>query len=128
MNLNRKLLTNALKATTELARDSASEIFRFSDNRLRYEMWLQPNSDTAFLAIDSEEPVQACPMIEYSFRCTDIEVGISAYSSEGDEVAVRFYDNEISQAGLRLKMTWISDGYWYIWANANTKPYAGNGG
>jgi len=90
MKYNRKSLAIALNATTEFQLDFDNEIFRFSDSRLRYEIYLQPNSDTAFLAIDPTEPIQGCPMLEYSFRCTEILVGTSHYCSEGNEVAIRF--------------------------------------
>jgi len=128
MNHDRESLATALNATTELSPESDTEILRFNDSRLRYEMHLQPNSGTAFLAIDPTEPIQGCPMLEFSFRCTDILIGTSAYCEKGDEIAIRFYDDDVSAAGQRLTMTWIPDGYWYIWANANAKPYSENGG
>ena len=124
MNHDQKSLATALNATAELQPEYDTEIFRFSDSRLRYEMHLQPNSGTALLAIDPTEPIQGCPMLEFSFRCSDILIGTSDYSTMGDEIAIRFYDGSVSQAGQRLTMTWIPAGYWYIWANANTKPYA----
>ena len=62
-------------------------------------------------------------MLEFSFRCTDILVG-SAYSDTEDEVVIRFYEGDVSTGGLRLTLTWIPIGYWYIWANANSQPYA----
>ena len=128
MNHDPESLATALNATTELQPEFDTQIFRFSDSRLRYEMHLQPNSGTALLAVDPTKPIQACPMLEFSFRCTDILIGTSAYSEMDNEIAIHFYDGSVSQAGQRLTMTWISDGYWYIWANANTKPYAGNVG
>ncbi len=128
MNHDRESLATALNATTEFLREFDTEIFRFNDSRLRYEMHLQPNSGTALLAVDPTEPIQGCPMLEFSFRCTDILIGASAYCTEGNEIAIRFYDGDVCQAGQRLTMTWVPDGYWYIWANANAKPYSENGG
>ena len=128
MKHDRESLANALNATTETLSEFDTEIFRFSDSRLRYEMHLHPNSGTALLAADPAEPIQGCPMLEFSFRCTDILVGSSAYSDTEDEVAIRFYEGDVSTAGLRLTLTWIPIGYWYTWANANTQPYAKSGG
>ncbi len=67
-------------------------------------------------------------MLEFSFRCTEIRIGKSAYDVDGNEIAVRFYEDENSPDGQRLIMTWIPEGYWYIWANANTNPFLENGG
>ena len=128
MKHDRESLANALNATTETLSEFDTEIFRFSDSRLRYEMHLQPNSGTALLAADPAEPIQGCPMLEFSFRCTDILVGSSAYSDTEDEVAIRFYEGDVSAVGLRLTLTWIPIGYWYTWINANTQPYAKSGG
>ena len=85
MKHDRESLAYALNATTETLSEFDTEIFRFSDSRLRYEMHLQPNSGTALLAADPAEPIQGCPMLEFSFRCTDILVGSSAYSDTEDE-------------------------------------------
>ena len=128
MNHDRQLLTDALNAKSELLSEFETEIFRFKDSRLRYEMHLQPKSETGLLAIDPKEPIQGCPMLEFSFRCTDILIGTSDYCEEGNEVAIQFYEGSVSQFGLRLTMTWIPEGYWYIWANANTQPYSGIAG
>ena len=127
MNYLPQALTTALHATPDLSADDNS-VFQFADTRLRYELHIQPLNDTALLAIDPETPIQACPMLEYSFRCTDIVIGKSAYSVESDDVAIRFYEGSATQEGLRLAMTWIPTGYWYIWANANSLPFAQNVG
>lgn len=119
-------LESALDATIELLPEYDTEIFRFHDSRVRYEIHLQPRTATAFIAMDPTEPIQACPMLEFSFRCSDIVIGKSAYSADGNDVAIRFYDGDVSDAGLRLTMTWIPEGYWYILANANDKPYSEN--
>ena len=71
MKHDRESLTNALNATTETLSEFDTEIFRFSDSRLRYEIHLQSNSGTALLAADPAEPIQGCPMLEFSFRCTE---------------------------------------------------------
>jgi len=59
-------------------------------------------------------------MLEYGFPCSDIIVGDSAY---GNELAIRFYDGAVSNAGLRLTMTAKPDGDWYIWVNAVERPH-----
>jgi hypothetical protein len=126
MNHDPEALRVALSATIEIPAADDPEcndaIFRFEDSRLRYELHLQPDSGTALLAADPAEPIQACPMFEFSFRCTDIVIGKSAYCMDSKEVAIEFYEGDVSQAGLRLTMYWIPDGYWYIWANANSRP------
>ena len=122
MNYVPQAVATALNANADLSADD-NAVFQFADVRLRYELHLQPLNDTAFLAIDPETPIQGCPMLEYSFRCTDIVIGKSAYSVESDEIAIRFYEGSMSQTGLRLTMTWIPAGYWYVWANANSAPY-----
>ena len=118
-------LATSLGANLELENgsdpDHNREIYRFSDNRLKYELWITPSQETAILAIDPTEPIQGCPMLEFSFKCSDVEIGTSAYSE--NEVAIRFYDGGISNSMMRLTMTWIPSGYWYIWANANSTPY-----
>ena len=124
MNHSTELLADALKATVELQPEIDAEFFRFRDSRLQYELHLHLSTKTAFLAIDPTEPMQGCPMLEFSFRCTDIQIGTSAYCTDGTDIAIRFYENETSQKELRLTMTWVPIGHWYVWANANSKPYA----
>lgn len=123
MNHDPDAIAAALNASIELLPEFDTEIFCFGDSRLRYEMHLQVNSGTAILAFDPTTPIQGCPMLEFSFRCTDILIGTSAYCRDSKEVAIEFYEGDVSPAGLRLTMTWIPDGYWYVWANANTKPH-----
>lgn len=126
MKHNPKTVASALGAFMESIPDANEkynrEEFRFNDDRLKYQLNLLPNNNAAFLAADPDEPVQGCPMFEFSFRCTDIVVGRSAYD-DGNEVAVRFYENEISIENIRLTMTWRNKGYWYVWANAEPNPY-----
>ena len=102
------------------------EEFRFKDARLKYVLMVQPNMGTVFLAADPAEPIQGCPMLEYSLPCSNIVIGESGYDS--NELAIRFYDGEISKLTQRLTMTWIPDGYWYIWANAINRQFPENGG
>lgn len=132
MNHDPESLATALNASIEFPSDREPVydriIYRFEDSRLRYEMHIQPNTGAAFLAIDAEEPMQGCPMLEYTFRCTDILIGSSAYDVNGNEVAVRFYDGEISPNGQQLTLTWIPDGYWYIWADAFRDQDTSDGG
>ena len=132
MNRDLNAIAAALGADIEYLADSLPghecEILRFGDDRLRYELHLQLEYDTAILAMDPIKPIQPCPMLEYSFCCTDITVEPSAYCTVGNEVAIRFFDGEISQSGHRLTMSWIHSGYWYIWANADARPFAENSG
>ena len=87
----------------------------FADARLRYSLDIMPVHGTVGLAADPEEPIQGCPMLEYGFTCTEIEIGPSAYS-EGDK-ALRFYEHRDTFGGLRLTFTSRGDGNWYIWAS-----------
>jgi len=86
----------------------------FSDKRLKYVLNLVPETHGVFLAADPEEPEQGCPMLEYGFTCTDIEIGPSAYR-DGD-TAIRFYEHRDTFGGLRLTLTPRYDKTWYIWA------------
>lgn len=132
MNHDPESLAAALNANIELPSDAEPKydciIYRFEDSRLRYEMHVQPKTGATILAMDPAEPMQGCPMLEFGFRCTDIEIGKSAYDVDGKEIAIRFYEGDVSPNGQRLTMTWIPDGYWYIWANANANSYLENGG
>ena len=79
MNRDLNAIAAALGADIEYLADSLPghecEILRFGDDRLRYELHLQLEYDTAILAMDPIKPIQPCPMFEYSFCCTDITVG-----------------------------------------------------
>ncbi len=87
----------------------------FADARLRYNLCIMPGYGTIGLAADPEEPIQPCPMLEYGFTCSEIEIGASAYSCE--DKAIRFYEHRDSLGGLRLTFTPRADGNWYMWAN-----------
>ncbi|QDT03318.1 hypothetical protein K227x_17000 [Rubripirellula lacrimiformis] len=87
----------------------------FSDARLKYVLNLMPATSCVFLAADPEEPEQGCPMLEYGFTCTDVEIGPSAYHDS--ELAIRFYEHRDTFGGLRLTFTPRHDKSWYIWAN-----------
>ena len=73
------------------------------------------------LAADPEEPIQGCPLLEYGFRCTEIEVGVNAYSKDAGD-AVRFWEHRRFREGIRLTMTHRGDNRWYIWANGSDDP------
>ena len=113
MNHDPESLATALSARIEYDPNSKHDlaIFRFSDDRLQYELHILPKNGTAQLAMDPKDPIQACPMLEFSFRCTDVVIGKSAYGD--DEIAVRFFENDVSNDGLRLTMTWLPSGNWY---------------
>ena len=119
MNRDAQATTSALDAKLEFfsGREPQfdTERFRFEDTRLKYELQLLPNNGTAQLAADPVEPIQGCPMLEFSFGCSDIAIGPSAY---GDQIAIRFYEGELTPSGLRLTLTALPDGNWYVWANA----------
>ena len=123
MNLDKNAIARALNARIDDSYGDDTIVFRFEDSRLQYELQIQPAHGTAMLAFDPTKPIQACPMLEFSFRCSLVDVGISAYCSEGREVAIRFYEGDESQSGLRLTLSWIEEGYWYVWANANANPH-----
>lgn len=122
INQSPEAIAKALSASLEFRPENDAIVFSFNDCRLRYELHIH-NDGTALLACDPKEPIQACPMLEYSFRYTDIVIGKSAYCMNGQQVAIEFYDGDVSQHGIRLIMSWILDGYWYLWANANSMPY-----
>ncbi len=96
----------------------------FSDARLKYVLILVPDTSYVFLAADPDEPEQACPMLEYGFTCTDIEIGPSAYAE--NEFAIRFYEHRDTLGGLRLTLTRRHDKNWYIWASVGG-DHAGDG-
>jgi hypothetical protein len=96
----------------------------FSDARLKYVLNLMPETSCVFLAADPDEPEQGCPMLEYGFTCTDIEIGPSAYGD--NELAIRFYEHRDTFGGLRLTFTPRHDRNWYIWANVGG-DHAGDG-
>ena len=96
----------------------------FSDARLRYVLNLMPETHCVFLAADPDEPEQGCPMLEYGFTCTDIEIAPSAYGE--NELALRFYEHRDTFGGLRLTFTLRDDKNWYIWANVGG-DHAGDG-
>ncbi|MFK7768739.1 MAG: hypothetical protein AB8B55_16075 [Mariniblastus sp.] len=132
MKLDIESLCDALSAELEPASSEyPSHIFRFRDSLLRYEMHVNPQGNSVAFAADPEEPMQACPLLEFSFRCDEIEVGMNAYSKVyGDKLgnAVRFWEQsnlnhrEDPENGLRLTMSPRGDGRWYLWANAIDIP------
>ncbi len=87
----------------------------FTDTRLRYSLGIMPAYGTIGLAADPDEPIQACPMLEYGFTCSEIVIGPSAYSA--DDKAIRFYEHRDTFGGLRLTFTPRRDGNWYMWAS-----------
>lgn len=125
IEFNRQALASVLKASheTEISNDPlyVADVFRFHDPLLRFVLRIHPNIGSAQIAMDPDEPIQPCPMLEYSFNCCEIEIGQSAYSLEY-EAAVRFYEHRQSRGGLRLTLTPRHDGRWYIWANAWHDP------
>lgn len=122
MNHDPKSLAVALNANIEYPPDGDHVydriIYRFEDSRLRYQLHLQPTTGSAILAFDPTEPMQGCPMLEFSFFFTEVLIGTSAYDVHGKEVAIGFYQDKVTQAGHRLTLTWIPEGYWYVWADA----------
>jgi hypothetical protein len=92
----------------------SSHQLSFVDARLRYLLCIMPQCGTIGLAADPDEPIQGCPMLEYGFTCSEIQIGASAYSH--DAKAIRFYEHRDTRGGLRLTITPRVDGNWYIWA------------
>lgn len=93
----------------------SSHQLRFADARLRYSLCIMPGYGTIGLAADPDEPIQGCPMFEYGFTCSEIQIGASAFSH--DDKALRFYEHRDTSGGLRLTFTPRRDGNWYMWAN-----------
>ena len=126
MNRDAQAIASALNATLETSAGVETQFdterFCFADSRVKYVLNLLPRSGTAQLAADPEEPLQGCPMLEFSFRCSDVVIGQSAY---GDQIAIRFYSGSRSPNGLRLTLTSQPDGNWYVWANALDQPKSG---
>ena len=126
MHRNAQAMASALDATLDIIAADASQFdverFRFADSRLEYELRLLPINGTAQLAADPVEPIQGCPMLEFSFGCSEVVIGRSAY---GDQIAIRFYDDGHTPNGLRLTLTALPDGNWYVWANALDQPNSG---
>ena len=73
------------------------------------------------LAADPEEPIQGCPLLEFGFRCTEIEVGMNAYAKDAGD-AVRFWEHRRFHEGIRLTLTPRGDNRWYIWVNGSDDP------
>lgn len=113
-------LVSVLRATREQEpsddRLYDAELFFFADPLLKYCLFILPNLGSVQFSMDPDEPIQACPMLEYSFNCCEIHIGQSAYSSE-PENAIRFYEHRNDRGGLRLTLTPLVDGRWYTWVN-----------
>lgn len=122
---NSEALTSVLNAVHErVASDDPLydvETFRFADPLLKYHLAILPNLGSVQISMDPDEPVQPCPMLEYSFNCCAIAIGPSAYSLELED-AVRFYEHKKYRGGLRLTLTPRWDGRWYTWANTWHDP------
>ena len=84
----------------------------FSDVRLKYVLHLMPGTHGVFLAAGPDELEQPCPMLEYGFTSTDIEILPSAYGE--NETAIRFYKHRDTRGGLRLTFTLRHDENWYV--------------
>jgi hypothetical protein len=109
------------------------ETFRFSDPLLKYHLTILPNLGSVQIAMDPDEPIQPCPMLEYSLNCCEIVIEQRASSLE-PENAVRFYEHKNDRGGLRLTLTPRWDRRWYTWVNtwhdpgdapANALPWKG---
>ncbi|MEL6109576.1 MAG: hypothetical protein AAFU85_26500 [Planctomycetota bacterium] len=121
MKVDVEALRKALHAEVEPMEDSGGkdgpQIFRFRDSVLKFELWVHLSQGSVFLAADPSEPIQACPLLEYGFVCSEIEVGMNAYGdSAGD--AIRFFQHRRSEGGIRLTMTPRGNDRWYLWAAA----------
>ena len=121
-------IADILRATEEPRADveqpPVCHRLHFRDARLKYVLNLMPDTFGVFLAADPDDPEQGCPMLEYGFTCTDIEIGPSAYAE--NETAIRFYEHRDTFGGLRLTFTPRHDKNWYIWANVGG-DHAGDG-
>ncbi|MCO8120131.1 hypothetical protein NHH03_00155 [Stieleria sp. TO1_6] len=128
MRWNIERIADILRATEEPYADveqpPVCHRLYFRDARLKYVLNLMPDTLCVFLAADPDDPEQGCPMLEYGFTCTDIEIGPSAYGE--NETAIRFYEHRDTFGGLRLTFTPRQDKNWYIWANVGG-DHAGDG-
>ena len=98
MNHRPEALGDALNASIEFPMKTAPAydciIYRFEDSRLRYEMHVNPTTGATIFAMDPMEPMQGCPMLEFSFRFPEILIGKSTCDGNGNEIAVHFIENE----------------------------------
>ena len=89
MNYDPVAITSALSASREYMPSADAQfdvdVFRFHDKRLRYQLHLLPNNQTGQLAADPVDPIQGCPMLEFSFCCSDVVIGKSAYAQDENE-------------------------------------------
>ena len=106
LKLDVESLADALDAQHELFQhpgsNDTSHIFRFRDSILRYELWVNHLSDSVMLAADPEKPIQGCPLLEFGFRCTEIEVGMNAYGKDAGD-AVRFWNTDVFTRAFGLR-------------------------
>lgn len=91
--------------------------FRFHDSVMRYELHLYYPTGTVLLAIDPEKPIQPCPLLEYTFRGVEIEIGENAYDPTAGP-AIRFWEGDRQHDNLRLTLMPLANNRWYLWANA----------
>ena len=121
MNWCAEHVKTALGATHDPDADGCGHLFLFAGRRTKYALRVDADSNFAMLSADPVEPIQPCPLLEFTFPCDYAVVGESAYSND-DGLAVRFYKDCIDHHRLRLVLTPLADGDWYIWANSDNDP------
>ena len=120
MICNFPALCRVLSAHHEVGtEDEAYNFLRFADPLLKYELTIGLKHNSVQLAVDPDKPIQGCPLLEYCFKCIEIEIGDSSY---GPGPVVRFYEHRESQYGTRLTMIQHPDNRWYLWANGMSRP------
>lgn len=125
MNLDVNRLKDVLCATVESSKDSDGQrevyVFKFRDLRLHFFLQVAPFAGSVVFSADSSPDLSSCPIFEFTFLCTDINVSESAYPPIGS-IAVYFFDRNSQERDAKLTLTPRSDGNWYIWANAISRP------
>lgn len=128
LDWDKRLLCKTLSASQDdsLDPESAGDIccLRFSDNRLKYSLSVSLDVPSVFFAADPEEPQQAMPMLEITFRCEQITIRPSAYDALRGN-AVCFHERRDCDRSLRLTLEPAADGNWYIWSSGSDAGTAG---
>lgn len=109
-------ICEVLNANVEVFKGPPADIYAltFQDNTFKFNLQIQPESGSIFIAADSTETA-GMPLFEYSCNCNIIEVIDSPYIS--GTKAVYFFEDKTFGDGVRLALNLRHDGNWYIWAN-----------
>lgn len=120
MNWCAENVRTALNATLNVDDEAGSHLFLFDGTRTKYALCIYDTNNFAMLSADPIEPIQPCPLLEFTFPCDFAVVGESAYGGDHG-LAVRFYKDCVDHCKLRLVLTPVGNGDWYIWANSDSQ-------